>query len=88
MTGTGPAVARTILFRTTEALVSKAPWYEGGYRAQIVAYATARLSALATQQSGGGRLDYKKIWVSQAAGDALERHLLSVAEGDRCESCS
>lgn len=50
--GSRSAVARTILFRTTEALVSKAPWYEGGYRVQIVAYATARLSALATQQSG------------------------------------
>ncbi len=74
------AVARTILFRTTEALVSKAPWYEGGYRAQIVAYAVARLSALATQHSGGGRLDYLKIWTSQAAGDGLERQLLSVAE--------
>jgi len=74
------AVARTILFRTTEALVSKAPWYEGGYRAQIVAYAAARLSALAAQQSGGGRLDYMKIWTSQVPGEGMERQLLSVAE--------
>ncbi|SUS06803.1 Abortive phage infection protein [uncultured Defluviicoccus sp.] len=74
------AAARTILFRTTEMLVSKASWYEGGYRAQIVAYTTARLSALATECSGGGRLDYLKIWAMQAAGDVLERQLLAIAE--------
>lgn len=74
------AVARTILFRTTEALVSKAPWYEGGYRAQVVAYTAARLSALAAARSGGGRLDFLKIWATQGAGPALERQLLSIAE--------
>lgn len=47
------AAARTILFRATEALVSKAEWYESGrgYRAQIVAYAIARLAALAAKKS-------------------------------------
>jgi hypothetical protein len=74
------AVARNILHRTTEGLVAKAPWYEGGYRAQIVAYATARLAALAAQRSGGGRLDYLKVWSAQAAGDVLERQLLAIAE--------
>jgi hypothetical protein len=76
------AAARTILFRATEALVSKAEWYESGrgYRAQIVAYATARLAALATKKSGGGRLDFMKIWNAQAAGDILERQALKIAE--------
>ena len=74
------AVARMILFRTTEGLVSRAPWYEGGYRAQIVAYATARLAALAKARSDGGRLDYMKVWSAQRAGDVLERQLLAVAE--------
>lgn len=74
------AVARMILFRATEALVSNAPWYEGGYRAQIVAYATARLSTLAQAQSEGGRLDYAKIWAAQASGGVLERQLLSISE--------
>ena len=73
-------VARVILFRATEALVSKAPWYEGGYRAQIVAYAAARLAALAQAQSGGGRLDYLKIWSTQTVDAILERQLLGVAE--------
>ena len=74
------AVARMILFRTAESLVSNASWYEGGYRAQIVAYAIARLSALAENRSGGGSLDYRKIWVAQGAGGVLERQILSIAE--------
>ncbi len=76
------AAARTILFRTTEALVSGAAWYESGrgYRAQIVAYSTARLAALAIRRSGGGRLDYLKVWSAQAAGKILERQLLAIAE--------
>jgi len=76
------AAARAILFRATEALVSKAAWYESGrgYRAQIVAYATARLAALAAKLSGGGRLDYLKIWSAQSAGEVLERQALKIAE--------
>lgn len=74
------AVSRTILFRAAEGLVSKAPWYEGGYRAQVVAYSMARLAALAEEQSRGGRLDYLKVWSAQAAGNVLERQLLAIAE--------
>lgn len=70
------AVARIILFRTTETLVSNAPWYQGGYRAQIVAYTAARLAALARDASDGGRLDYLSIWVAQRADDAVSRQLL------------
>lgn len=73
------AVARVIVFRTTEALVSRATWYEGGYRAQIVAYATARLAALATEQSQGGRLDYLKVWTAQRVDAVLERQIEAIA---------
>ena len=76
------AAARTILFRTTEALVSNADWYEPGRgtRSQIVSYTSSRLAALAANRSNGGRLDYMKIWVAQAAGNVLERQLLKIAE--------
>ena len=74
------SVGRAILFRETEALVSKAVWYEGGYRAQVVAYATARLAALAEVRSGGGRLDYLKVWAAQSAGEVLEEQILAIAE--------
>ena len=36
-------VARTIIFRATERLVSIQPWYQGGYRANVVAYTVAKL---------------------------------------------
>ncbi|MBF4406229.1 hypothetical protein EAY15_23985, partial [Vibrio anguillarum] len=36
-------IAKAIIFRTTEKLVSNAEWYEGGYRANIVTYAIAKL---------------------------------------------
>jgi hypothetical protein len=69
------AVARIILFRTTESLVSKAAWYEGGYRAQIVAYTCGRLAQLACEQEGRGGLDFIKIWNNQAAGTILEQQI-------------
>jgi hypothetical protein len=74
------AIARVMLFRAAEALVSGASWYEGGYRSQVVAYATARLATLAAEQSDGGRLDYLKIWSVQAIDDLLREQLLSVAD--------
>lgn len=74
------AVARMILFRTAEQLVSKAPWYAPSTRAQIVAHTTAKLSLLAEKTSGGGRLDFLKVWSRQSAGDALERQMLVIGE--------
>jgi len=74
------AVVRIILFRTTERLVSEASWYEGGYRAQIVAHTVGRLAVLAHHQSSGGRLDYQKLWQMQAVGGILEGQLLLIAE--------
>lgn len=74
------AVARTILFQAAERLVSKAPWYAPGTRAQVVAHTTAKLAVLAEEVSGGGRLDYLKVWSRQAAGDVLEQQLLAIAE--------
>jgi hypothetical protein len=75
------AVARAIVFRAAEALVSRAEWYESGrgYRAQIVAYTTARLAALASRESRGGCLDYAKVWNAQEPGPVLERQLIEIA---------
>jgi hypothetical protein len=74
------AVARVILFRTTEQIVSRAAWYEGGYRAQIVAYAAARLAALAEKRSEGGRLDFSRVWAAQAVPEPLIRQVDAIAE--------
>jgi hypothetical protein len=53
-------------------------WYEGGYRAQIVAYSCMRLAGLA-QELGSG-LNYLKIWSQQFAGSVLEEQLLFIGE--------
>lgn len=73
-------VARVILFRAAEGLVTRAPWYENGYRAQVVAYTMARLAALAQHHSGGGTLDWSRIWAAQGPGDILEQQILVIAE--------
>lgn len=72
------AVARIILFRTTEAIVSKAAWYEGGYRSQIVAYSCMRLAGLASELGSG--LNYLGVWAQQAAGAVLEKQVMSIGE--------
>lgn len=74
------AVARVIMFRAAEAGISKACWYEGGYRAQIVAYTCARLAKLALDQPSSGGLDYIKVWTQQAAGPALEQQIGKISE--------
>lgn len=37
-------VAKAVIFKAVERIVSDAPWYEGGYRANIVAYAISKLA--------------------------------------------
>jgi hypothetical protein len=74
------AVARVILFRAAEACISKEPWYEGGYRAQIVAYTCARFVRLALDQPGSGGLNYLKVWAQQSAGTILVKQIGRIGE--------
>jgi hypothetical protein len=74
------AVARVILFKTADGLVSNAPWYDGGYRAQIVAYTLARLAQLARDTADGGTIDWSRIWAAQSADDVLRQQMLIIAE--------
>lgn len=57
------AIARAILFRKTEKIVSAQPWYSGGYRANIVAYTFALLSRLCADM--GKSFDFMKVWETQ-----------------------
>jgi hypothetical protein len=74
------AVGRMILFKTLEGLVSNAPWYDGGYRAQIVAYGLARLAKLAKDASDGGTLNWSRIWAAQVADDVLCQQMFVIGE--------
>ena len=67
------AIARAILFRRTEKMVSAQSWYDGGYRANIVAYTLAMLGKFCADS--GKSLDFMKIWEKQDISDAVMRSL-------------
>jgi hypothetical protein len=71
---------KAMLFRRTEELVSQQSWYDGGYRAQIVAYTLAKFSHLIMFESVGRLLDFKKVWNRQSVGPAIEKQLMVIAE--------
>ena len=67
-------VAKAIVFRRLEKAVSAADWYEGGYRANIVTYAIAKLVHDLTQKEKV--IDFDKIWKSQDMPAELEAALM------------
>jgi hypothetical protein len=71
------AVARGIIFRATERIVSAQPWYNNGYRANIVAYTLAVLSELTRRQEKS--LDFQRVWNAQAISPILESTIAVVA---------
>ena len=64
------AISRVILFRATEKIVSKAPWYENAFRAQTVTYSIALLSRNITKRKLF--LDFSLIWNEQRLPIELE----------------
>lgn len=72
------SVAKAIIFKKTEKLVSEQPWYEGGYRANIVAYAIAKL---AHDVAGMKRaLDFQATWNTQSVSTDMEQALTHAAK--------
>ena len=72
------AIAKAIVFKATERLVSGQTWYRGGYRANIVAYAIAKT---AHDMAKMGRvIDFQGIWRRQCLSPVMEAALTDVAE--------
>ena len=71
------AIARGILFRSIEKLVSAQPWYNGGYRANIVAYTLSMLGEITKRRKAA--IDYQRIWAAQAVDDVLSEALVAIA---------
>lgn len=71
-------IAKAIIFRKLEAEVPKQTWYAGGYRANIVTYAMAKVFHDANR--GGQVLDLDMIAKRQAVSESLVRALLIAAE--------
>lgn len=67
-------IARAILFRKTEKLVSAQSWYNGGYRANIVAYTLAFLGFFVSKIDR--LIDFEQVWTSQAVPLDVERAII------------
>lgn len=63
------SVSRVILFKSLEKIVSNSNWYDGGFRAQTVAYTISYFSYLIDKT--GKFLDFSLIWQEQKLTDDL-----------------
>ncbi len=70
-------IAKAIIFRKTEKLVSGAAWYEGGYRANIVTYSIAKLVHDSEEREMSVDLD--AVWRNQDVTTDLQSALLITA---------
>lgn len=71
------AVARGLIFRSTERIVSAQPWYNGGYRANIVAYTLAVLGDITKLRKES--IDFLAIWNAQKVDPVLENAIAIVS---------
>ncbi len=72
-------VSLAILFKHTEALVSRQPWYQGGYRANVVTYTLARFQYEILKKSKGMHFDLRSVWDRQDISHDLSDQLQLVA---------
>jgi hypothetical protein len=72
-------VALAILFRHTESLVSKQPWYQGGYRANVVTYTLAKLQYMILKDAKGSQLDLRGIWQQQQVPHEVSEQIRLIA---------
>ena len=70
------AIAKAIVFRSVERLVTEQPWYQGGYRANVVAYAISKLAHDVAQR--GGSINFERVWRAQGISPEL-RDTLAVS---------
>lgn len=72
------AIAKALIFRATEEIVTEQSWYQGGYRANVVAYAIAKMSHDCEQREEF--VDYDIIWRAQGISEEMGAALALVAE--------
>lgn len=72
--------ALLIMFQYLEKTIPKQPWYEGGYRANIIYYTVALFRLLIQRQYPGTDLDLIMIWNRQELPDQIKSSLIGLAE--------
>jgi hypothetical protein len=73
-------VGKALLFQATEKLVAEQSWYQGGYRANIVAYSVSKLSQMIEDQLNALVLDFRQLWAQQLVPKALLSILQQIAK--------
>jgi hypothetical protein len=63
-------IARAIIFRKTEKIVSAQPWYNGGYRANTVAYTIAMLALVCSKHKMF--FNFRNVWKNQDISSATQ----------------
>ena len=71
-------VAKAITFREVERIVSQQDWYQGGYRANIVAYAIAKLGHEVFRRNR--LINFEAIWRAQQLSPAIRESLRLAAK--------
>lgn len=74
------SMALVLLYRTVDKLIPKQKWYEGGYKANIVAYSVSLLHYFIKKHYPGQSLDLMKIWQKQKCPDELLKQMLVITE--------
>ena len=74
------SIALAILFKHTEWIVSHQPWFEQGYRANIVTYSIALLHKLIVDQFKKMDLDLQLIWNRQQVPDVVTNELVRITK--------
>ena len=72
--------ALILLFQYLEKTIPKQPWYEGGYRANIIYYTLAQFRRLLHSQYQGQELDLMLIWNRQSVPEQVGTVLIALAE--------
>lgn len=74
------SIALYILFKHVEKLVTHQPWYEQGYRANIVTYSIALLAHLIKSQYPQHTLDLQIIWNKQEVPAVITSQIIILAK--------
>lgn len=74
------SVALCLIFRYTEMMIPRQPWYQQGYRANIVTYTMAMLHKLIQVQFHKKDLDLIGIWTRQTVPVAVQNALTELSE--------
>ena len=72
------SVALLIIFKRLEKIIPEQPWYQSGYRANIVTYSMAVLHLLIERQFPGRELDLQIIWNRQSVPEVIENALIPI----------